>query len=271
MIDVQKIIDLAQNAAAGHVLTSTSGKQYVCLPEGMQLSELPNPSLLPELVGEITGVNVPVATKDSFVEYFAEFAGDGARSFLSLSKAQVEGRLDYHDGSKGDRVSVRRDGHVVSLTLQHSEEWTRWSAADGKLLPQADFARFCEENAADFAAPAGADMLEIVRDLSAARKVDFRQAVRLDNGDLALEWSETTEAKTKSGTIEVPRMFRLRIPVFYGEPPAELNAFLRYRIEEGALRIGLELHRPVFLRQSILEQVGLEIRSRTGRPLYVCA
>ena len=113
--------------------------------------------------------------------------------------------------------------------------------------------------------PSGAELLEIASDLSAARKVDFRSAVRLDNGSQKFEYNESVEAtsKSKSGSLEVPRMFKLHIPVYYGEPPVNVGAFLRYDIGSGSLSIGVELHRPEYVRQAVFEAVALNIREQT--------
>ncbi|MCH1933271.1 YfdQ family protein, partial [Shewanella sp. A25] len=74
--------------------------------------------------------------------------------------------VDYHAPDK-----AAHGAHVAAMALPYSEEWKAWTAIDGKLMPQREFARFIEENAVDVVAPSGADLLEVVRDLQAVRKV----------------------------------------------------------------------------------------------------
>lgn len=268
-IAIHAVRDIAQQAASPHLLKLDDGRVFAAVADTHKLTEITGPDWRPMLPDHIDQT-LQLTQKASLVDYICAFAEPGARAFLDVERAAITAVLDYHYGEtdKPDAMAPGTCRHVARLQLAATEEWTRWTAISGKLMGQMDFARFLEENAADVAAPAGADLLEIVKDLSAVRKADFRSEIRLHNGDQAFEWVEETQAKTKSGQIEVPRRFLLQIPIFYGERSVEVGAFLRYSLNDGALKLGVELHRPVFLRLAMLEEIGRDVAAQAHIPLH---
>ncbi|WP_262983356.1 amine dehydrogenase large subunit [Paracoccus mutanolyticus] len=55
--------------------------------------------------------------------------------------------------------------------MRPSEEFSRWDEMEGKIHPQAEFARFLEENSVDIGFPEAGTMIEISRDLSTVGQV----------------------------------------------------------------------------------------------------
>lgn len=271
---VRAIAELARQGVAVSIVTH----------EGRSWAVLVNPSTGAQTLQEVTSANyraplpdnieeaVTLTSKDSFVDYVNSYKTATARMFAALDDkggGSIVCELDYHrpDLLESSTQAPGRRKHRVTYQLRDSEEWTRWSGISGRLKPQAEFLRWLEENGADIETPAGADLLELVHDFSVKRKVDFRSAVRLQNGDTSFEYAQTAEAASNSGAIEVPSKFVLRIPVFFDEPPMQVYAFLRYNIDEG-LKLGIELHRPVYVRQALFKEIGANIAERTGVPLH---
>lgn len=252
------------------------------MSDGRELAALIDPDTGAQTIKDVTSPSwrapaparveqrVRLDAKDSFVAYLESFKTANARLFAALDPkggGKIVGELDYHAAEAPPAPGLR--AHRATYELKDSEEWQRWSAISGKLMGQQEFIRFLEENAADIETPAGADILELAQDFSVNRKVDFRQAVRLSNGDMSFEYAAKAEATSKSGEIAVPTKFVLRIPVFFGEPTMQVHAFLRWRCEQGeGLKLGVELHRPVYVRQSLFQQIGQEIAERTAVPLH---
>src|SRR5690606_24603427 len=116
--------------------------------------------------------------------------------------------------------------------LRPSEEWARWDEFEGALRPQAEFAAFLEENAVDILEPESAAMIEVSRDLEATQGVAFMASTRLENGDRKFVYETETHVK---GDVQVPREFKLHIPLYQGENPVELSAALRFRVASGGL------------------------------------
>lgn len=245
------------------ILKTEDGREFL-IKNGSQVSqEVTPPSFTPELPGHIRQA-VTLSSKDSFVDYLLAFRVDGSRLFANLSGGSFLAVLDYHSAPLAPNFIT----HRATLTLQASVEWKRWSEISGKLMAQPLFVRFLEENMADIETPSGAEILELASDFAAARKVNFTQAYRSQTGDTSIEYASEVEGRAKSGSIAVPNKFTLRIPIYYGEPTIEVSAFLRYSIDEGHLKLGIELHRPEYIRQAVFEQIGGEIRDRTSLPLH---
>lgn len=273
LADAQAVIEAARESAGVKTVSTPDGREFVVHSDRAEVREITSPSWQKPAPDRIAA-HVRIDHKASFIEYLAGFAETGLNAsggaigspliFADIKAATMTGVLDYHARQRATNCD-----HKATLKLQYSEEWTRWSGISGRLMSQADFARFLEENHSDVMAPSGADLLEICRDLSAAKKVDFRQAVNLSNGDVKFDFTEVTEATSKAtgGALEVPKRFLLALPVYFGERPLEIGAFLRYSIEGGKLGIGIELHRPEFVRQSSFQLIGTEIREATGIPI----
>jgi uncharacterized protein YfdQ (DUF2303 family) len=212
------------------------------------------------------GQTVTLQSKDSLVDYVNRFKLSSSILFADITNSSMKAAIDYHGASDGYGPGLTNyAAHFATMTLPFSEEWQTWTGISTKLMPQLEFARFIEENAADVAAPPGAELLDAVRDLQARRKVNFIKAVRTSSDNENFEYSDETEAKTKGG-IEVPSRFLLKLPVYFGEPTTELFAFLRWRLDEGALALGVKLHRAEHVRQAVFKQIVIDIAERTGCP-----
>jgi uncharacterized protein YfdQ (DUF2303 family) len=147
----------------------------------------------------------------------------------------------------------------ASIEFRPTPQWAKWTGIDGKMLPQATFAEFIEDNLADIADPAGARMLEIATHLEATRTVNFKSAMRLSNGNVQFHNNEDTDAKVSAGKIDVPEIFVLALAPLQGLPLYKVPARFRYRITEGKLALGLKLQRVEDLMTSVLDDVVAKI------------
>lgn len=265
---VREIADLARRGVDVSVLHLADGREFAVLVDpktgNQTLNDITPAGYRAALPDHIEGA-VTLSTKDSFVDYVNAYKTPTARMFAALNDTgggSIVCELDYHaSGAPGRRA------HRATYALKNSEEWDRWSSISGRLMEQTKFLRWLEENATDITAPDGATIMEMVQDFSVKRKVDFRSAVRLQNGDTSFEYVQAAEANSKGGEIAVPSKFELTMPVFFGEPSMKVFAFLRYDIESG-LKLGIELHRPVYVRQALFKQIGDDIAARTGATLH---
>jgi uncharacterized protein YfdQ (DUF2303 family) len=262
---VNAVAELARKAAV-QLLKGADGREYVAHAGSVEVIELPGcfqPA--PQRIRQ----SVSIHAKDSFTDYVIAYAGARTRIFADINFGKFVAILDYHwanEDEPDDECRAQHLDHRVTFTLQESEEWKRWRSISGKMFPQEDFVRFLEENAADIAEPSGADLLEICRDFRAHRNVKFAKALRLQSGEESFEYIEEIRGVAKSGSINVPNMFQLRIPVYFGEPAAEVRAFLRFRLDPFTL--GIELHRPEPIKQAVFQAIGRDIAEKTERPLH---
>jgi hypothetical protein len=133
-------------------------------------------------------------------------------------------------------------------------------------MPQLEFARFLEENAADVRAPDAGELLDACRDLQVRRKVNFTKAVRTASDNENFEYSEETNTTSKKGDLELPTKFKLGLPVYFGDAETEVFAFLRWKMDDGALTLGIQLHRTEHVRQAVFKQIVVDIAEPHGLP-----
>lgn len=260
--EADSVAALAVRAQGGQIITTATGRELLILtgPGGQTMQEVTDPhGLIPGVPARIAQ-RVTLQTVDSLVDYAERFKTDTTLLFADITTNSISALIDYHGAADPQNVD-----HRATMALPFSSEWAIWTGASGKLLEQLEFARFLEENAADIAAPSGADLLETVRDLQARRKVDFRKAVRTASDNENFEYTDNTTATTKNGGVEVPSKFLLKIPVYFGDPPTEVYAFLRWKLEEANLKLGIVLHRAEQVRQAVFKQIVLDAAERTSR------
>lgn len=177
-------------------------------------------------------------TADSLAAYVNAHKGDATALYVDVYERRLEAVLNDDDGQD----PLWRDWRAV-LALRHTEQWNRWAAIDGKYVSQEDFAELVEERIEDIAVPSGAELLEIATTFSAKTGVNFRSAVVLTSGQRQLTWHETIDATAgPDGDLIVPAELTLVLTPFEGEgEPQGVTAKLRYRINNGALAIGVKL------------------------------
>lgn len=146
--------------------------------------------------------------------------------------------------------------HRIAYAFRATPQWQKWTAINGKMMNQTEFAEFIEENQADVDKPSGAEMLEIATFFQARRNTEFKQAQRLSSGQMQFINVENIEAKVGAGQIEVPEIITLALAPLYGCPLYAVPARLRYRLNDGKLTLGIKLERIEDLMGRVLEDIG---------------
>lgn len=147
----------------------------------------------------------------------------------------------------------------VAIGFRETPQWAKWRAIDGKLLPQADFAEFCEENLGDISAPDGATVMEIVSYLQATRSVAFKSGIKLSSGAVRFANDESIEAQVGAGEIAVPDTFELALSPIFGVQPFKIPARFRFRMQDRKLLLGLKLQRIEDVIATIIKEIEAEI------------
>jgi uncharacterized protein YfdQ (DUF2303 family) len=152
--------------------------------------------------------------------------------------------------------------HQAVLRLRPTPEWQTWMAGSGKLGGQQDFAELLEDRAADVVTPAAAHMLELAQSFHATNRVSFESSSFLADGQRGLEYREQVEAKAgRTGKLVIPATFELGLRPFEGGPPYKVTARLRYRIDDGRLRIGYKLLDPEAVARAAFGDVVDEVHA----------
>lgn len=136
---------------------------------------------------------------------------------------------------------TRRADHLVLRFVPDPDWATLLKAADGQYHSQDEFGDLIEAAGHLITSHPAAELMEIVDSVRASKKGAFESKIRRDTGSQHLTYSE--EVATKAGSsarpLEVPREITLSARPFEDYPEIEVKAWLRVRINQGQLYLGL--------------------------------
>lgn len=153
--------------------------------------------------------------------------------------------------------------HTATLQVRTDPDWEAWTGRDGKLTSQITFGEHLEDQAHTIVNPPAAELVQIATTLTAKRNVAFEQSTRLQSGDVAFTYRESTQATGSVGRIEVPERFTIRLAPFLGVGPIDISARLRYRISADGLQIGYRLQRPDIAEREAFETIQKAVDDAT--------
>lgn len=249
---------------ADPLVTLPDGREHLLIPEGFKVQDVSDPyrhAVRP------AAATVTVDDRASLVAYAKRHLSTYTSAiFADYDQGTITARMDWHPhNGTTEWPQAGVDRHRVTLKMRDSLEWQRWNGMQGKLVPQADFARFLEENAADICHPDSATFIEIARDLEAASGLNFKSSTRLQNGDREFHFAE--ESRITSRTV-VPDEMHLSIPLYYGEEPEVLVTKFRWKAAADGLSLGFVWHRTQYIRQARFNLIAATVAEDTGLPCY---
>ena len=279
--DIQAII--AETALKPTMFILDDGRKLAAIPDGQggrfRLEQISIPNSAPVLMPKVVTQHVKVQTTGSLIDYTNRFKNDDSVLFADITSNSIISIIDYHGeptanvkaavptppSQTASAAAVSTDPapklvlHRATLALPFSLEWQTWTMASGQLMSHVAFATFLEENAVDIKSPVGADLLELCRDLQVVQNVNFGSSVRM--GDVTnIEYKKDSDAASK-GSIALPQTIMLSIPVYFGEAPVAIQAFMRRQIEDGKLRLGVQLSRAENVRQEEFHRIVDEVKA----------
>jgi uncharacterized protein YfdQ (DUF2303 family) len=249
------------------IVTPPGMRSLAFVPQGYSLHALKEHLTEPERVCQ----HVTLLTSDDFLACWKRFKSDSSVVFGDERNATYRAIVDFHaaDGTP------KWCSHMATYACPKSKEWEVWNGSNGKRMTQAAFAEFIEDNYPDIIKPSHAEMIQVSTNLQAKKSVAFSQATRLDNGQSQLVYQEEvkgTVESSKGGTMKVPDGFTLKLAVFLGGTAYQLDARLRYRIDDGKLQIWYDLHRPHKVVEAATQAVTQAIRKGIGEdPMFLGA
>ena len=174
----------------------------------------------------------------SFLRYLDENHNSYARCYVE--KERVVAIFDHHFGGDTDWEQHRSEFAIVPSAP--AAMWQRFVTKDGsRSISQMDFALLMERRAQDIVTPDAATMMEIALTLEAKPKVEWKSAIRLQDGSRQFLFEETVAAKAGTkGQITIPERFTLGLALYEGCAAISLDVKLRYRIENGGIAFALE-------------------------------
>lgn len=241
---------------------------YAVLPQGLQIVSLLSYQYPHGLPPERIAAKPSFQDAASFCRYCLDFKDERLRVFADASSVRFHAILDYH--LTDDReTKAEFCSHQAYYQMALSTQWSTWFNNHDKLIPQDAFAEFLEDNYRDIQNPSHADMLQVARELKATSEMNFESKIVPKSGAVQLKWQE--DMKT-TGVMEVPDVFQIAIPVFFGQAPVTIDCRLRFRIVSGKLSFLYKMYRPAETKleafrteaAAVSESLGVEVHLGTA-------
>lgn len=232
--DAQAIINAGQALSEIRYPRADAGPvvPYCVVPQATEIATLEQ--LLPAPAR--TRCTVVLHEAASLVAYVTRHETAATVLYANEEQARIEAVIDHHEPGK-----PAHGDHRALLTLPVTPAWQAWTAADGKIMTQTDFAGFIEDRRRDISHPPAADMLEIASSLRVTRNSEFISDTRLSDGQTQLSYSEIQAAQTRRSSLVVPELFTVAIPIFQAAVAVAIECRLRYRLDAGKLSLSYRI------------------------------
>lgn len=264
--------------AAGAGLASLSGFaasgtcNIAVLPDGYRVANLEEFQEAPNRIR----ANHTFTSIVSLATYLKRFATDATMVTVNYQALSVDCVIDgdvamaVDDDSEDDVsgftehfVFPSHKTHFARFRARISQELQPWLDLEKKgFVSQRALSEFLEERAVDVYEPSPADIMEIVMNFDAARKVKYRSSLRLSDGRRQYEYVE--ENDTGRGSLVMPEQLHLHVPLFAAEPAAHVKVMLRYRIDDGSLQFKVVIHDAAALFRRAFDDVLSRLRIELG-------
>ena len=199
-------------------------------------------SLAPDAFPPRTVVERVVTDQDSFAAELERRKLVEGQSTVWGNRQRGEITAIYDDLSPHAIDEFTRRHDRLTLRFVADPDWaTMKKAADGDYHGQDEFGDLIESAGHLITSHATADLMEIVDSVRASKAGSFESRIRRDTGSQHLTYSEevTTTAGTATKPLEVPREITLAARPFEDYPLVTVTCWLRLRIAQGKLYLGL--------------------------------
>lgn len=162
--------------------------------------------------------------------------------------------------------------HRAAFKIQTTPEFDRWMGNNGpaKAKGQTEFAEFLEDNMADITEPEASALIAVAQTMQAKTEINFSRAHRLDNGQVQLQYTESTNATAGAGgAIQIPREFGLGLRIFKNGDGYKLRARLKYRLHAGGVKLWYELDRPERAIEDAFAGYVATLRDKSGYQVLI--
>lgn len=130
----------------------------------------------------------------------------------------------------------------ATLAVPVDPDWRAWSAIDGKLMPQQQFAEFLEQHTSAVLEPSAGELYDIATTLEVQQSARYGNATRTTSGERVLIIEEGHDVRAgQSRELRFPDRISLLLRPWLDARPEPVTALLRYRLQSGVLSLGVTL------------------------------
>lgn len=194
---------------------------------------------------------------------------DKSTAWGNRKTGEVTVVYDELDRNPGEDYTRRADRLVLKFVPD--PDWaTLLTSADGRYHDQDTFGDLIEAAGHLITSHPAAELIEIVDSIRASSKGAFESKIRRDTGAQHLTYSEevSTKAGSSSRPLEVPREIVMAARPFEDYPQVEVKCWLRLRINQGQLLLGLFPQPYEHKIRDAWTHVTGEIAQGLGIPVY---
>lgn len=241
-----------------------NGTPLLILPDGMKYEDM---SKLLDRPLKLECASREFIEPASFSSYVNQFKDAGTRLYgeFGETSGKVVAVLDDHETAAEPRFCR----HKVTLDLQPSPDWIRWTKGNREKMNQRGFADFLEESVSCVAEPAAAQILD------AARKFSVRKNKVVDSecdeiGNIKFAVSEELSGQTRNSTATLARKFVLAISPFrVSVKRYPVDALIRYHFVEGGLYFAYTLVEAEKVVEAAFADIRKAVSDATGMEVLV--
>lgn len=231
-----------------------------------------------DLRGEAPWAFPPRTVADRVVTDTASFVAETTRRPLLANLSTMWGNRQKGEitviydelGADATADYTRRDDRLILRFVADPDWATLLKTADGGFHSQDEFGDLIEAAGHLITSHPAAELMEIVDSVRASSKGAFESRIRRDTGAQHLVYSEevSTKAGSSSKPLEVPREIVLTARPFEDYPQVEVTCWLRLRISQGQLFLGLFPKPYQHLVRDAWTHVTTELAGQLGVPVY---
>lgn len=262
LIDISKIASLATQGL--QVKEHNGFQPVVVVPPNYELKTLtPDYAIpLPDRIMQRVNIN----ELDSFIAYVKSFATSTARIFASTGDkgANFNAILDYHEAGKDGKPS--RCNHRVEFNPAYSPEFGAWLAINKQPQTQEAFLDFLRRWGQVVTSHSDADLIELASSLEFTQEGQFSSKMERTKGGRQLIWNQQVEGTghVKGTPIPVPESLTIKTPIFVGGREYSVKVDLLYRVQNGTLKIHVELSREALVIREAVKDLVNDVYEGTG-------
>ena len=267
----ENVVQTALESAAVKPIIVTDAATYAVVPIDRKVVKLPAYMEKPSRkMAKVLLLNV-----DDFIAYVNEQKTHATRMFAQRGgSVTIEAVIDYHApmAATAQQLSAEVKGlpdwgmHRATLKMDVSEEFQPWVTRAGQYMHQLEFAQFIDDNAASMYRPDPAAMSELALNLQGTEDAVFKSQLDPHNGNGVFTYERTA---TPKGTIEIPRVIDLFVPIIEGTKASNVQIKLQWRIQDGRPHFAWRIPAlSQMLRKAMLVQIDV-IKDETELPVWI--
>jgi hypothetical protein len=214
-----------------------------------------------------------MTTLASRIDHVNRFGDADTAVFADDNRAapKLTAVLDYHRADQGEGAGrfygqFRHGKHRTTFAFPLSDEWKAWTGKNSAVMSMGQFSLFLEDRIGDIALAGDefpedvarfvtvnggegsiadyATLIELSRGLKVYEQANVEEAQNLASGEGHIRFSVEHETRGRSGgTVKVPTMFFIAIPIFNKGPFYRIGARLRYRKTVEGIVFWFDLYR----------------------------